>query len=140
MINLLFLAVIFGFAGFLVETISKSLYAKHFVYAGDQFFWSIPFLPIYSAGGLLMHLVMKFFLGFPWYQTLAITWIVVCLWEYIAGFFCQHTLHKKFWDYSDHKINLHGYICARNSLFWLLMVILYYFLLFSKVDAFLMSS
>ena len=139
-VNLLLLALAFGFAGFLIETAGKSFQAKRFVYAGDQFFWGIPFLPIYSAGGLLMHLAIEFSLGFPWFLTLSLTWLVVCTWEYFAGLFCHKALNKKFWDYSDHKINLHGYICVRNSLLWLFLVILYYFLLFPKVDVFLMNS
>jgi uncharacterized membrane protein len=135
--NILIVGLLFGFAGFLIETIGFSLEKKRFIYAGDKLFWGIPLLPVYSAGGLLMHYVIRSMAGYPWYLTIFFAWLVVCVWEFLAGFFCLKVYKKRFWDYSKRKLNLKGHVCALNSAWWLVFVSLYYFFIFVKVDAFL---
>lgn len=132
--------IVFGFIGFLIETTNTFLKKKRLVYVGDKFFWNIPILPIYSTGGLLIHFVIKVLYGNLWYVIILITWVVICAWEYFAGFFDDIVLKKKFWDYSNQKYNINGYICAKNSLWWLFFLCIYYHFFFKKVDLMLVGS
>ena len=55
--------------------------------------------------------------------------VILTIWEYIVGYFLEKAFHTKYWDYSNHKINLHGRICLTNSIFWgILGVVFIYFI------------
>lgn len=55
----------------------------------------------------------------------AMSIIILTIWEYIVGYFLEKTFHTKYWDYSNHKINLHGRICLTNSIFWGILGIIF---------------
>ena len=38
--------------------------------------------------------------------------------EYFTGFILEKVFDQKWWDYSDDKFNLGGYICLNFSLLW----------------------
>ncbi len=38
--------------------------------------------------------------------------------ELVTGFILEKVFHKKWWDYSDKRLNIGGYICAEYSLIW----------------------
>lgn len=38
--------------------------------------------------------------------------------ELIAGWSLDKLFHARWWDYSNHPFNFHGYICLKFSLFW----------------------
>lgn len=44
--------------------------------------------------------------------------VIASLIELITGFILEKFFHKKWWDYSDKKFNIAGYICAEYSLLW----------------------
>lgn len=138
--NFLIVGLIFGFSGFLLETIESSISQRRFVYAGDKLFWRIPFLPIYAIGGLLMHYIIFSLQNSAWYWSIFIAWLSVCGWEYFSGFFCYRVLGQRFWNYNHHKYNLNGYVCALNSFYWLVLVLLYYFFVFHKINTFLQNG
>ena len=55
--------------------------------------------------------------------------IVTSFVEYITGRLMEKILHKKWWDYSDQKFHLDGYICLRVSALWgVCSVLMIYFL------------
>jgi uncharacterized membrane protein len=58
--------------------------------------------------GLKNNYVLLFFTGF----------IVLSIWEYIVGWFLEKVFNAKYWDYSDHKLNINGRVCLTNSFFW----------------------
>lgn len=137
MLNIIFIGVLFGFLGFLLESISSSIVKRQFVYSGDKLFWGIPFLPIYSSGGLLMHYLIVIFINTPSYLAILISWLGVCAWEYTIGVISHKIYKRRFWDYSKRKFNLNGHVCLINSIFWLLIVSIYYQYFFGLVDQFL---
>ena len=135
--KIIILCLIFGFTGFLIESVGNSYKKKHFVYAGDKLFWGIPLLPIYSLGGLLIHFLINSLCGITWYWTIIFTWLVACGFEYVGGYFCHKVLKRKLWNYSKKKYNIRGYICAENCLWWLFFVSIYYFVFFDIISNFL---
>ena len=38
--------------------------------------------------------------------------------EYVTGAVMERMFHVRYWDYSNQKLNVHGYICASSSLCW----------------------
>lgn len=44
--------------------------------------------------------------------------------EYATGYFMELLFKVRYWDYSNVKFNLHGYICLSSSLAWGLLTIL----------------
>ena len=131
------LGLAFGIAGFLIESIGASIRNKQITYKGDQFFWNIPILPIYSIGGLLMHYSIKFFGSFPSYLTIILTWFVISSWEYSAGIVSFKITKKKYWNYSKNLLSFGGWVCAKSTCLWLFFVIVYYLFLFHGIEKFL---
>ena len=44
--------------------------------------------------------------------------IVTTFVEYLTGRLLELIFHRKWWDYSDEKFNLDGYVCLKNSAIW----------------------
>ncbi len=79
--------------------------------------WGLPFIEMYGFGGTLMvyafrrynhHPVKLFFLGM----------LVMGLFEFIGGWFCQNVLHQVYWDYTNEGFNLFGYVSLRSVITW----------------------
>ena len=44
--------------------------------------------------------------------------IVATILEYITGYILELVFDTKWWDYSEEKFNIRGYVCLRFSLAW----------------------
>jgi uncharacterized membrane protein len=76
-----------------------------------------PFLPIYGFGAITILL-----------STILVTWsiplIFICgmigctLLEYITGAAMENMFSMRYWDYSNQRFNIKGYICLSSSLAW----------------------
>jgi len=112
--------MIYSFFGWCIESTLVSITKKKLVNRG---FLNGPILPLYGFGSIVMllstlwikdNILLVFIFG-----TIAAT----CL-EYFTGATMEAMLHIKYWDYSDKKFNLHGYICLKSSLFWGVLTVL----------------
>ena len=114
-ITLLFLYfMVYSFLGWIMETTYCSIGERRFVARG---FLYGPICPIYGVGVLMMICWFAPFTGNP-ILFYAIAVICMSAWEYLVGWFLETTTHIKYWDYSMHKLNLHGRICLWVSLTW----------------------
>jgi uncharacterized membrane protein len=126
LINIL-LFLFFAFLGWIIDTTYCSIAHRQFTSSG--YYKGIPICPIYGFGGLLMLTsFIQFENLYPIY-TILITAIMFILLEYIVGWFCEHVLNEKLWDYSNIKGNINGYINPIHSLYWLLITTVLYFLI-----------
>jgi len=76
-----------------------------------------PLCPIYGTGAVAVAVFLpelKENLIFLFIGGMIVTSFV----EYITGRLMEKILHKKWWDYSDQKFHLDGYICLRVSALW----------------------
>lgn len=48
---------------------------------------------------------------------------VITWFEFISGFLFNHCLKLNVWDYSDHRLNFCGQVCAMYSLLWALLTV-----------------
>ena len=87
-----------------------------------------PLCPVYGTGAAAVAVFLPELESNPFFLFLG-GMIVTSFVEYITGRLMEKILHKKWWDYSDQKIHLDGYICLRNSVLWgICSVLMIYFL------------
>ena len=113
--------IIYSFLGWVMESIVRSICEKKIINTG---FLKGPFCPIYGIGATIMFLFLEGFKSKP-ILLFFIAIFVLTLWEYVVGVFLEKTFNTKYWDYSDHKINLQGRICITNSLCWGILGVLF---------------
>lgn len=120
-LNILTYFLLYSFLGWILESVFKSILLKKPVNSG---FLNGPFCPIYGIGAIIMllflqrfkdNIILLFFISF----------FILSLWEYVVGFLLEEIFKTKYWDYSDHKINIHGRVCLTNSIFWGILGVLF---------------
>jgi uncharacterized membrane protein len=105
---------IYSFIGWVWESCYVSVRKRRWVNRG---FMHGPMLPLYGSGALAVlvstigvreNMVLIFLLGM----------MAATVLEYFTGAAMERLFHVRYWDYSNQKLNLHGYICVSSSLCW----------------------
>ena len=111
---------IYCFFGWIFESTYVSLKQRHFVNRG---FLRFPMLPLYGTGA-----VMMLWVSLPVRNSLIAVYfsglIGATVLEYITGWAMERLFKVRYWDYSNQKFNLHGYICLTSSIAWGFLTIL----------------
>lgn len=76
-----------------------------------------PWLPIYGSGAIAILLATLGVTASPPLVFL-LGMIAATILEYVTGAVMEALFHMRYWDYSDHRFNLDGYICLDVSLGW----------------------
>lgn len=118
--NILYI-IIYSFLGWGCEVIYCYIIDHRFTNRG---FLNGPLCPIYGFGAFFVltfldsyknNIILVFILGV----------IITSILEYITSFVLEAIFHTKWWDYSEHRFNIHGRVCLLNStLFGVLSVVL----------------
>ena len=130
------LAFVMGVIGTVLESITLSWQQKRLVYQGDKYFINFPSKPIYATGGLLLYLTVKYMAAYQWYWVVLTATLAATVWEYFGGWFCVNVLGERLWDYSKMKLNIGGHISLWSIKWWFLIVIVFYFFIFSWFQTF----
>lgn len=119
--NLLTYFIIYSIAGWVLESVYRSFCEKKIINSG---FLIGPFCPIYGTGAIIMLLFLE---GFKKniLVLFVISFLVLSIWEYFVGVLLEKIFKTKYWDYSDHKINIKGRVCLFNSICWGILGILF---------------
>lgn len=110
--ELIWLFLIYSFLGWMLETILAATEQRRFVNRG---LINGPLCTIYGVP-----IVILTIFG----QELTLFWlflgamIVATVTEWISGHMIERFYHERWWDYSNVKWNLDGYICLSASLVW----------------------
>jgi len=76
-----------------------------------------PYCPIYGIGVTLIVTLLE-----PVKNNLFLLYlgsvVILSTIELITGYILEKLFHQKWWDYSEKRFNLGGYICLKFSLFW----------------------
>lgn len=106
---------VYAFIGWMMEVGFNAIHSGGFINAGML---SGPWCPIYGFGACAVILFLsdiaqtnKLLLFFG-------SMLIASVIELITGFVLEKILHRKWWDYSDRRLNLGGYICLEYSLLW----------------------
>ena len=104
--------VLFAIAGYICEVIFAAIVLGKFVNRG---FLNGPWCPIYGFGVVIVAICLK-----PLSKSLLVLFIgsvlLTSVLEYFTGYILEKVFDQKWWDYSDEKFNLGGYICLKFSL------------------------
>jgi len=134
--DLTFMFCIFSIIGWIVEVLYDSVQNKRMVNRG---FLMGPYLTVYGTGALmgifLIGQIQHFNIFIKAVSYLGITTIT----EYAAGLILLKAFNVKLWDYSNEKFNYNGIICLKFSLFWMLSVFFFDYLMFDRFNTFLIS-
>lgn len=102
------------FVGWIWESLYVS--AKQRAWVNRGFLYG-PLLPIYGFGAIIV-----LWLTLPVRNTIPLIFLFgmigATILEYVTGAVMEQTFHMRYWDYSNQKFNLHGYICLSSSLAW----------------------
>lgn len=111
---------IYCFCGWVFESTYVSLKQHHFVNRG---FLRLPMLPLYGTGA-----VMMLWVSLPVKNNLFLVYcsgvVAATLLEYVTGYVMERLFKVRYWDYSNQKFNIHGYICLTSSIAWGFLTIL----------------
>lgn len=111
---------VYSFIGWIWESCYVSCLQKKWVNRG---FIKGPLLPLYGSGALVMLLCSSPFSDNMFYVYLA-GMIGATVLEFITGAVMEALFKVRYWDYSNQKFNLKGYICLSSSLVWGLFTVL----------------
>lgn len=110
--KLLWLFLVYSFAGWVLETVLASLKQKKFANRGII---NGPFCLVYGFGGFFITAFTRELTGIWLFIGSA---IVASLVEWIAGHLIEMWYHERWWDYRKMKWNLDGYISVPTSCVW----------------------
>ncbi len=84
-----------------------------------------PFCPIYGAGAVAIILLVDYLKdklthgeSISIVGLFLIVLVVTSGIEYLTGYFLEKMFHTKWWDYSEKRFNIKGYVCLRFSIYW----------------------
>jgi uncharacterized membrane protein len=102
------------FCGWVWESCYVSVRRRQWVNRG---FLYGPLLPIYGSGAILV-----LFATLPVKDNLYLVWLLGMITatglEYVTGAAMERLFKVRYWDYSNQKFNLNGYICLSSSIVW----------------------
>lgn len=112
--NILYYFIIYSFLGWSLEVAFQAVVRGKFINRG---FLNGPYCPIYGFGIIIVvgalqpinHNLLVLYVG---------SVILTSLLELFTGFILEKIFNMQWWDYSQEKFNLHGYICLKFSLLW----------------------
>ena len=112
--RIFFYMILYSFSGWVLESIYKSFLEKQPVNSG---FLKGPFCPIYGFGALIMLFALNSLKG-NIILLFTVSFVVLTIWEYIAGIILEKVFKTKYWDYTNNRFNINGRVCLLNSFFW----------------------
>mgnify|MGYP002770993021 FL=1 len=112
MYELIWLFLIYSFLGWMLETILAATEQRRFVNRG---LINGPLCTIY---GVPIVILTIFGQELPLFWLFLGAMIVATVTEWIGGHMIERFYHERWWDYSNVKWNLDGYICLPASLVW----------------------
>ncbi len=128
LINMLMYFLIYGFLGFILETVFRSI-AEREVIISRGFLTNL-FCPLYGISAIaIVQIFTLSEITFNGRLTALIiatigSILAVTFLEYSAGIILDRVFHFKLWDYSHLPFNLHSYICLDFSLMWGIVAII----------------
>ncbi len=103
---------VYSFLGWVMETVAAALKQKRFVNRGLV---NAPLCVIYGIAALAITVFCSELSGFWLFAGGMILSTVI---EWTAGHWVERIYHERWWDYTEVKLNLDGYICLPMSALW----------------------
>ena len=112
--QIVFLFFAYSFLGWVAETVVATIKGRAFVNRGVA---SGPFCFVYGTAAVLMAV------GFADLRSTPVALFLGCaanatVVEWVTAKLLERMHRRRWWDYSDKKFNLDGYVCLGASLTW----------------------
>lgn len=112
--QLLWLFFIYSFVGWCGEVSMAAIKRRRLVLRG---FLNAPFCLVYGCTGVAFAVFLPELKNQVFFLFL-FGMLVALFVEYMAGFLLERIFHRKWWDYSDKKYHINGYICLQYAAVW----------------------
>lgn len=140
LLKYLFIFAIFSVVGWFLEVAYRSYHNKKFINPG---FLSGCAIPLYGFGAVIINLLCSLVTNINNSHKIILISIVsillLTLLEFITGRVMIDLFNVKLWDYSNEKLNYKGIICLKFSLAWGILSIVYYKLIYSWINTFIIN-
>ncbi len=110
--ELLWLFFVYSFLGWIMETVTATLKQRKFSNRGLV---NGPFCVMYGITSVIISVGLQELTGF-WLFLYSMIYATVI--EWVGGHLIEKTFKERWWDYSEVKWNLDGYICLPASALW----------------------
>lgn len=117
--------ITYAFLGWCLEVAYHLYKQKRFVNRG---FLYGPLCPIYGVTAVSL-IVCLTPVRHNWMYVFIGGFILASIIEYLTGYVLDIIFHTRWWDYTDNKYNIKGYICLRFSLIWGAIAMLFMFII-----------
>lgn len=127
---------IYSFIGWVWESCYVSIKSHRWVNRG---FLRMPMLPLYGSGATIMLLLT---LPFPGNYVLQYCLGVIgpTILEYFTGWAMEKLFKMRYWDYSNQRFNIKGYICLTSSIAWGFFTLLMTYVLHPPIEHFVLNK
>ena len=116
------LFALYCFLGWVLEVAYRSATQRKLVNAG---FLHGPFVPIYGLAAFIVVALLDTLKAWHFAAVFVLCGLVITAFEYMVGFGIEKIFKMRLWDYSQRRLNLHGYVCLEFSLLWTLLVFVF---------------
>ena len=106
---------IYAIIGWIIEVSFHVITRGRFINRG---FLNGPYCPIYGFGAMGVIIFLDNIGPISKLSLFFISMVIASILELVTGFLLEKIFHKRWWDYSDRRFNIGGYICAEFSLAW----------------------
>lgn len=107
--ELLWMFFVYSFLGWIFETVVAALKQKRFVNKGLV---NLPFCVIYGEAAVFITIFGKELQGI-WLYLGSV--ILITVFKWVAGHLIEKMYHERWWDYSDRRWNIEGYVSLIDS-------------------------
>ena len=127
---------IYSFLGWVWESCYVAIKSHRWVNRG---FLRMPMLPLYGSGATIMLLLT---LPFPGNYVLQYCLGVIgpTILEYFTGWAMEKLFKMRYWDYSNQRFNIKGYICLTSSIAWGFFTLLMTYVLHPPIEHFVLNK
>ena len=136
----LFIFAIFSILGWILEVIYRGIVHKKIVNPG---FMSGCVVPLYGMGAIILNFICILFsninTNFKMLILFVVSAFILTLLEFICGYISLIYFHIRLWDYRKEKFNYRGFICLKFSIIWGITSIIYYLIVYPKIDSISLS-
>ncbi len=112
--QLLWYFLIYSFTGWCLEIVYAAVRKRRFLNRGIL---NGPLCPVYGLGMILSLIFFKSLKDNFIFLAIGCGAIATVL-EFFTGILLERLFKKRWWDYSDYKYNLGGYVCLPFSMLW----------------------
>jgi len=120
--NLIWYFLVYSFLGWCMEVCYAAFKTKKFINRG---FLNGTYCPLYGAGACVVLVLLNPVQDHPFLIFLLSSLITTTI-EFLTGLILELLYHKKWWDYSERKFNIKGYVCLEFSVIWGVCCLLVY--------------